>query len=79
MHETVETMSTPLSSVLRPEKCLQGRATGAFALKSRKCREGGGRYPVRDGVYLFLGQVSKKFERAKASLPVERSLAGVLS
>lgn len=78
VHETVQNMSSALDVVKSLGSEVQGGAAGAFVLREGKCVEGGGGYLLRDGVRLFLGQMSKEVERAEAAVPIERSFGAVL-
>lgn len=78
MHETAEIMSSALNNVQRSESQGHGSTVGASVFRKRKCMEGGGRCLVRDGMCLFVGQVSEEAERAGADVTVVRSLPAVL-
>lgn len=78
-HETVEYMSSALDSMQIPGSEIHEEVFGAFLSRKRKRVEGRGGYFVRDGLRLFLGQVSERAERAGTAVPVERSLARVLN
>lgn len=78
MHEPVENMSSALDSLQRSRSKVHEGGSGPSVSKKRMCVEGSGDYVVCDGVWLFLGQVSKGAESVGAAVPLEGSLCVVL-
>lgn len=81
MVETVESISSAVGSVQRPGSEVHGGVSGSSVLMSRRCVEGSAGYVLREGMCLFLAQVSKKIKKAeqRAAVPSKGSLARALA
>lgn len=77
VHETVKSVSSALHNVQRLESEGHSDVVSSSVIEIRKGVKGAGRYPVRDRLCSFSGQVSKVVERAGAAVRVKRSLLKV--